>query len=207
MFGRSVSQVQERGERENPLNSYLRLVVILSFALACGSATTVFAQYTPDEPATAAPRPPDRQQFFQTLVVEQGDTSGEVTCIFCSVTVRGAVDGDAVAIWGNVDVQGTVRGDATAIAGSVQLRSGSHVAVDATAVAGKVTREAGCIVDGEVDSLWYFFVPGQRDLLIGGLPIFFALHVICVFLVFVILRARRVRAIGEALVQRPTSPS
>ena len=182
---------------------YFRIIVILAFALACGSAETIYAQDMPAELEPAAPRPPARQQYFQTMVVDQGVTSGDVTCIFCSVIVRGAVYGDAVAIWGNVDVQGTVNGDATAVAGSVRLRSGSHVTEEVAAVAGRVIRETGAVLDGEVTSLRFLFVPGQRDVLAGGLPIFFAFHVLLVFVVFAILRARRVHAIGDALIQRP----
>jgi hypothetical protein len=187
---------------ENRLKSYVRFLSFLAFALACGSAVFVSAQDTPDHSETA-PAPPARQQYFKTLIVEQGETSGEVTCTFCSVVVRGTVDGEATAVWGNVDVEGTVSSDVTAVAGSVRLRSGSHVGGDAAAVAGKVRRDSGATLEGDATSLWFLFVPGQRDFLTAGLPIFFAIHAFIVFLVFSILRAGRVRNIGEALVRRP----
>ena len=186
------------------MKTTFRLITVLGLTLAFFAAGRVFAQGSESpKPDTRTEKREPRENHFETLVVQPGESAGEVTCLFCSVVVLGTVDGEAVAVWGNVDVQGTVKGEATAVGGSVRLRSGSHVTDDATAVGGRIVRETGATLDGDGTSLWYLFFPGQRELLTPGLLIYLAIHVLLVFFVFAILRAGRVQSIGAALQRRP----
>ncbi len=175
----------------------------MTLALRAGDAWPQGAGADADKVAHQTPRPEPRTNYLKTLVVEQNETSAEVNCIFCSVIVRGTVDGEANAVWGNVDVQGTVQGEVVAVGGSIRLRAGSHVTDEATAVGGSVVSEAGALLEGEATSVRYVFLPGQREFLTMGLPIFWAVHVGLIILLFATLRPRRVRVIALALPERP----
>jgi hypothetical protein len=186
------------------LKPRLRFIAIIAFVLAFSASGRISTQDA-NTPGAAPPAPnlPPRDNYFETLVIEQGQTTGEVTCIFCSVVVRGTVDGDAVAVWGSVDVEGTVRGEVVAVGGSVHLHPDSHVTDDATAVAGRVLRDKGATTDADVTSLWFLFFPGQREFLTPGLLVFVFFHVAVVLLVLLVLRPRRADAIAAALRIRP----
>src|SRR5690242_1957793 len=71
----------------------------------------------------------ERTQFNHDLRVDEGESAGEVTCIHCSIYIRGQVTGDATAFFGRVVLEpnASVSGDATSIAGDIRLASGARV--------------------------------------------------------------------------------
>jgi hypothetical protein len=97
----------------------------------------------------------DRVQFNHDIFVDSGQKSGDLTCVNCSIFVRGEVAGDVTAVHGNVVVeQGSqVAGDVTVVLGDLRLQSAAHVAGDVTTVAGTVRREPQASVAGDVTSL------------------------------------------------------
>jgi len=97
----------------------------------------------------------DRVQFNHDIFVDPGQKSGDLTCVNCSIFVRGEVAGDITAVHGNVVVeQGSqVAGDVTVVLGDLRLQSAAHVAGDVTTVAGMVRREPQASVAGDVTSL------------------------------------------------------
>src|SRR5438309_1500420 len=97
----------------------------------------------------------ERTQFNNDLHVDQDESTGEVTCIHCSIYIRGQVTGDATAFLGRVVLEpnASVSGDATSIAGDIRLASGARVGGDATALGGSVLRDPQAAIGGDVDAL------------------------------------------------------
>lgn len=98
---------------------------------------------------------PQRMQTNRDIRVEAGEQTGDVTCINCSIYVRGKVDGDATAIHGSILVEpgASVTGDTTTILGDVRAENGSSLAGDVTSVGGHVRRQAQATVGGDVTSM------------------------------------------------------
>jgi hypothetical protein len=97
----------------------------------------------------------DQTQFGHAIRVAENDQVGEVTCIACSIYIRGRVAGDATAVGGGIYVedQGQVAGDVTTVGGSIRLDSGVKVAGDVTSVGGDIRRAPGAQVGGDVTSV------------------------------------------------------
>lgn len=79
-----------------------------------------------------------------TVVVEEGETVGDLTVLSGTVIVRGTVDGDLTALSGTVRVDGTVTGDVSAAAGTVQIRG--TVGGDVSVASGTVSVEEGAAI-------------------------------------------------------------
>jgi hypothetical protein len=97
----------------------------------------------------------DQTHFGHTIRVAENDQEAEVTCIGCSIYIRGQVAGDATAIGGSIYVegQGQVAGDVTTVGGSIRLDGTAKVSGDVTSVAGEVRRATGAQVGGDVTSI------------------------------------------------------
>jgi hypothetical protein len=122
----------------------------------------------------AATADSDRFQFNHDIRIEPNDNAGDVTCIDCSVYVRGHVSGDVTALHGNVVAEqgASVGGDVLAIGGKVRLESGAQVGGDLTAIAGSVRRDPQATVGGDVASVggegWAFLIFLLPLLFLGG---------------------------------------
>jgi hypothetical protein len=117
----------------------------------------------------------DRLQFNHDIFVDPGQKLGDLTCINCSVFVRGEVAGDVTAVHGNVVVeQGSqVAGDVTVVLGDLRLQSAAQVAGDVTTVGGTVRREPQASVAGDVTSLagvgWIILIFLLPLTIVGGM--------------------------------------
>jgi hypothetical protein len=98
---------------------------------------------------------PDRSQFGRDIHVDIGEHAGDLTCVNCSIYIRGQAAGDATTLHGNVVVEGggEVAGDVTAVWGDIRAGTGAHILGDATAVAGAVRRDPQAAVGGDVTAL------------------------------------------------------
>src|SRR6476660_7584888 len=76
----------------------------------------------------------DRFQFNRDIRVESGERVGDVTCIGCSIYIRGQASGDVTAIAGSVFAESgaSISGDLTAIGGNARVEGGAQVAGDLT---------------------------------------------------------------------------
>jgi hypothetical protein len=97
----------------------------------------------------------DQTHIGHTMRVGPNDHLGEVTCIGCSIYIRGQVNGDATAVGGSIylEDQGQVAGDVTTVAGNLRLDSSTKVGGDATVVAGELRRANGAQIGGDVTSV------------------------------------------------------
>jgi hypothetical protein len=117
----------------------------------------------------------ERTQFNNDLHVDEDESTGEVTCIHCSIYIRGQVTGDATAFLGQVVLEpnASVSGDATSIAGNIRLASGTKVGGDATAIGGSVQRDPQASVGGDIDALaggaWILLIFLVPVLVLGGI--------------------------------------
>src|SRR6476469_4684855 len=65
-------------------------------------AIAIVAVFLSPSPIMAAEAHPDRLQFNHDIRIEPNDKVGDITCIHCSVDVRGQVSGDVTTVAGNV---------------------------------------------------------------------------------------------------------
>ncbi len=118
----------------------------------------------------------DRVQFNRDIRVESGERAGDVTCIGCSIYIRGQASGDVTAIAGSVFAEsgGSIAGDLTAIGGNARVESGAQVAGDLTAIGGTLRRDPQATVAGDVTTIggggaWILLILLLPFLFLGGI--------------------------------------
>jgi Polymer-forming cytoskeletal len=130
----------------------------------------------------------DRVQYNHDIILDPGQTSGDLECVNCSVFVRGEVTGDVTVVHGNavIEPRAKVTGDVTAVLGDLSVQSGAQVQGDSTVVGGRVRRASDATISGDVTSLggagWVVLIVFLPRALLGGLV---------AFIVWLIARMRR----------------
>ncbi|MGH9546733.1 MAG: hypothetical protein ACRD23_16120 [Terriglobales bacterium] len=125
----------------------------------------------------AAEANPDRVQFNHDIRIEANDNVGDVTCIFCSVHVRGHVSGDVTAIAGSVFAEqgASIAGDVTAVGGSARVENDAQLAGDLTTIGGTLHRDPQATVAGDITTIggagggWIFLIFLLPFLFLGGI--------------------------------------
>jgi hypothetical protein len=151
-------------------------------------ALCVFAAVLLLSVTLAAQANADRFQFNHDIRIQPEDKVGDVTCINCSVYVRGHVSGDVTTINGNVIAEqgAVVGGDVTVIRGDARIENSSQVAGDLTAIGGNVRRAPQAAVAGDVTSMggggWVFLIFLLPFAFLGG---------IIALIIWLIQRSRR----------------
>src|SRR5438552_33463 len=92
----------------------------------------------------------ERFQMNRDIRVEQNDKTGDLTCLNCSVYIRGEVAGDIFTLNGRVVLEqgALVSGDVAALVGDVRLGDGAKIAGDVAAIGGDVRRSPDAAVAG-----------------------------------------------------------
>jgi len=149
----------------------LSALLILPFTLAAS---------TKDDPTVT--------QIGHSIEVGPGQQAGDVTCVGCSIHIRGQVSGDATTVGGSIFVedQGQVAGDVTSVAGNVRLGKEVKVGGDTTVVGGEIRRTSGAQVGGDVTS-----VGGAAWVPLILLAPFLFLGLLVAFVVWLVQRSRR----------------
>ena len=117
----------------------------------------------------------DRFQTGRDIRIEADEHVGDVSCLNCSIYVRGQAAGDLLTIHGNVVLYGgaQVGGDVAALGGGVRLESGAQVGGDVASFGGAVRRDSGATVGGDVSSMpgsgWTFAIFVLPLLFVGGI--------------------------------------
>jgi cytoskeletal protein CcmA (bactofilin family) len=130
----------------------------------------------------------DRTSWGHNISVGPNEQVADVTCIACSIRVRGQVAGDVTTVGGSVLVedQGQVAGDVTAVAGNVSLDKAVKIAGDVTVVGGEMRRDSQASVGGDVTA-----VGGRGWIVPILLAPFVILGLLVAFIVWLIQRRRR----------------
>lgn len=148
--------------------------------------------------AAAMAQSGDEAAYGRTITVGPGETHGDVSCVRCTVYVRGRVNGDIAVVDGRLVVEGTVTHDIAVFWGDIRLGDGASVGGDVASLGGTVKRSPTAVVKGDVASM------GRGAFLAAVIGCFvFAAVVIVLFIWFLVWLVRRGRpAAGQPLVRR-----
>ena len=128
----------------------------------------------------------DRAGFGNDITIADGQTAGDVACMFCDVHVHGDVKGDVAVMFGKVDVDPgrSISGDVAALGADLNLGPGAMVGGDLAIAAGDVNAGPGARVHGSSTVL-----PGRMWLLLPFLPLLFVIGLI--WLIVYLVRRNR----------------
>jgi hypothetical protein len=92
----------------------------------------------------------DRATVGNDITVREGETSGDIACVFCTVTVHGDVRGDVAVLFGrvNIDAGHSISGDVAALGADLNLGEGSTIGGDVAVAAGDVNLASGAMIHG-----------------------------------------------------------
>jgi len=122
-----------------------------------------------------AERSHERFQMNRDIRVEQNDKTGDLTCLNCSVYIRGEVAGDIFTLNGRVVLEqgAQVSGDVATLIGDVRLDDGAKIAGDVAAIGGNVRRSPQATIAGDVSSMggagWVILAFAVPLLVVAGL--------------------------------------
>jgi hypothetical protein len=117
----------------------------------------------------------ERTQFGRDIRIEANENASDVTCIGCSIHVRGHVSGDVTAIGGSIFAEqgAAIAGDVTTVGGSARLENGTQVGGDLTTIGGTLRRDPQASVAGDVTAMggggWIFLIFLLPFLFVGGI--------------------------------------
>src|SRR5256885_11921876 len=117
----------------------------------------------------------ERFQMNRDIRVEQNDKTGDLTCLNCSVYIRGEVAGDIFTLNGRVVLEqgAQVSGDVATLIGDVRLDDGAKIAGDVAAIGGNVGRRPPATIAGGGRSMggagWVVLAVSVALLVVGGL--------------------------------------
>jgi len=117
----------------------------------------------------------ERFQMNRDIRVEQNDKTGDLTCLNCSVYIRGEVAGDIFTLNGRVVLEqgAQVSGDVATLIGDVRLDDGAKIAGDVAAIGGNVRRSPQATIAGDVSSMggagWVILAFAVPLLVVAGL--------------------------------------
>jgi len=128
----------------------------------------------------------DRAGFGNDITIDEGQTAGDVACMFCNVHVHGEVRGDVAVMFGKVEVDPgrNIAGDVAMLGADLNLGPGASVGGDLALAAGDVNSGPGARVHGSSTVL-----PGRMWLLLPFLPLLFLIGLI--WLIVYLVRRNR----------------
>jgi predicted acyltransferase (DUF342 family) len=102
--------------------------------------------------SASAQKAPDQTHFHRDIYVESGEHVGELSCIDCSIHVRGQVEGDVAAIRGNVSLKpgASINGEVAVIAGNLTIDSDASIGGETAVIGGVLHRAPDAHLGGEV---------------------------------------------------------
>jgi hypothetical protein len=94
-------------------------------------------------------------QVGHNISIGPNEEVGEVTCVGCSIYIRGQVPGDVTAVAGSafIEDQAQVAGEVTTVAGDIRVDKAAKIAGDVTVVVGKILRDPQSTISGDVTSM------------------------------------------------------
>src|ERR1700738_183086 len=113
--------------------------LLLAVGLLVSSALPAFAKGSED-----------RASVGSDITIAEGETAGDVACVFCFVHVHGDVRGDVAVLFGKVEVDPghKIGGDLAALGADVNLGEGATVGGDVAIAAGDANLAPGAMIHG-----------------------------------------------------------
>jgi hypothetical protein len=92
----------------------------------------------------------DRASVGNDITIAEGETAGDIACVFCSVHVHGDVRGDVAVLFGRIEVDSghTISGDLAALGADLNLGEGATVGGDVAIAAGDANLAPGAMIHG-----------------------------------------------------------
>ena len=92
----------------------------------------------------------DRASVGNDITIAEGETAGDIACVFCSVHVHGDVRGDVAVLFGRIQVDPghTISGDLAALGADLNLGEGATVGGDVAIAAGDANLAPGAMIHG-----------------------------------------------------------
>jgi hypothetical protein len=92
----------------------------------------------------------DRASVGNDITIAEGETAGDVACMFCSVHVHGDVRGDVAVLFGRIEVDPghTISGDLAALGADLNLGEGATVGGDVAIAGGDANLAPGAMIHG-----------------------------------------------------------
>jgi hypothetical protein len=92
----------------------------------------------------------DRASVGNDITIAEGDTAGDVACVFCFVHVHGDVRGDVAVLFGKIEVDPghKIGGDVAALGADINLGEGAMVGGDVAVAAGDANLAPGAMIHG-----------------------------------------------------------
>jgi hypothetical protein len=98
---------------------------------------------------------PAYTQVGHNINIGPGEEVNELTCLGCSIRIRGHVAGDVTTFGGSVAIedQAEVGGDVTTFAGDIRLDRATSVGGDVAVFGGQLRRESEARVSGDLTAM------------------------------------------------------
>jgi hypothetical protein len=116
----------------------------------------------------------DRASFGNDITIAEGETAGDIACVFCFVHIHGDVKGDIAVMFGKVEVDPgrSISGDVAALGADLNLGPGATVGGDIAIAAGDANLASGAMVHGSsmvLPSKMWLLLPFAPLLILIGL--------------------------------------
>jgi hypothetical protein len=128
----------------------------------------------------------DRASVGGDITIAEGETAGDVACLFCSVHVEGDVRGDVAVMFGKIKVDPghKIGGDLAALGADLDLGEGASVGGDVAVAGGDANLAPGAMIHGSRTLL-----PNRIWLLLPFAPLLILIGFIWL-IVYVVRRSR-----------------
>jgi hypothetical protein len=92
----------------------------------------------------------DRASVGNDITIAEGETAGDVACLFCFVHVHGDIRGDVAVMFGRIEVDPghTISGDVAALGADMNLGEAATVGGDVAIAAGDAKLAPGAMIHG-----------------------------------------------------------
>jgi hypothetical protein len=124
----------------------------------------------------------DRASVGNDISIAEGDTAGDVACVFCAVHVHGDVRGDVAVLFGKIEVDPghKIGGDVAALGADMNLGEGAMVGGDVAIAAGEANIAPGAMIHGS-----RMVLPSRIWLLLPFAPLLILIGLIWLIVYFV----------------------
>jgi hypothetical protein len=124
----------------------------------------------------------DRTGIGSDITVAEGETAGDIACVFCDVHIHGDVRGDIAVLFGKVELDAgrSISGDVAALGADLNLGEGATIGGDVAIAGGDANLATGAMVHGSS-----MVLPNRMWMLLPFAPLLILAGVIWLVVYFV----------------------